>query len=185
SLPRYFLIVFALAGDSTMIRLSAIERSPQREGFQCGAPVRVDTRSSRRWNAASCPGWLDNTMSTTHFNCSVSSSSASRASMRSMTISRCHADRIPRRCNVNRNPRHSVDNRASSPSLKMRTAVPAGPCSRASVERSLYVRLRKAGTFEVARQMLSFGHFRYLIEHVAIENVDQDVENAAGHHHLM
>ena len=51
------------------------------------------------------------------------------------------------------------------------------------IECALHVRLRKAGTLEVARQMLPFGHLRYLFEHVAIENVDQYVENAAGHHH--
>src|SRR5581483_7409631 len=45
--------------------------------LQCGAlGCASDTRSSSRWNANSCPGWLDNTIRTTHLSCSVSSSSA-------------------------------------------------------------------------------------------------------------
>jgi hypothetical protein len=35
---------------------------------------------------------------------------------------------------------------------------------------------------EVARQILSFGHLRRLVEHVAVKYVDQDVKNAASHH---
>ncbi len=87
SLPRYFLMVFALAGDSTMTRFSAISWATN--------PFRRTRRSSMRAQACSCPGWLDSTMSTSHLSRSMSTSSLSSATRRSMTISRCSGERMP------------------------------------------------------------------------------------------
>src|SRR5258708_6577907 len=53
---------------------------------------------------------------------------------------------------------------------------------RKPVERPLDIRLGEAGTLEISHEMLAFRYLGYLVEHVAVENVNQNVENAAGHH---
>src|SRR5262249_6032391 len=40
----------------------------------------------------------------------------------------------------------------------------------------------EADALQVARQSLALGHLRYLVEHVPVEHVDQNVENAASRH---
>src|SRR5215467_35865 len=49
------------------------------------------------------------------------------------------------------------------------------------VERALDVARREAGVLQVAREMRALGHLRRLAEHVPVEDVDQNVENAASH----
>ncbi len=50
------------------------------------------------------------------------------------------------------------------------------------VERPLDVGAPEARPFQIARQLLTLGHLRGRFEHVTVEDVDQDVENAASHH---
>ncbi len=77
-LPRYFLMVFALAGDSTITRFSAMPCMRRcappvepRDGAQCVAPEsESNTSVSMRAQACSWPGWLESTMSTTQRTCS-------------------------------------------------------------------------------------------------------------------
>src|SRR5688500_4091429 len=58
-------------------------------GHQWGSEsISSNTRSSMRAQACSCPGWLESTMSTSHLSRSMSTSSPSSATSRSMTISR-------------------------------------------------------------------------------------------------
>ena len=49
------------------------------------------------------------------------------------------------------------------------------------VERTLDVGLAEARALEIARQGFALGHFRRLVQHVAVEDINKDVEHGAIH----
>src|ERR1700758_1820675 len=62
-----------------------------------------------------------------------------------------------------------------------RPLVPEGEVGE-PVERALDLRRRESRALEIAREVLPLRHLRRIGEHVPVEDVDQDVENAASHH---
>ncbi len=49
------------------------------------------------------------------------------------------------------------------------------------VQRAFDVGFAEARAFKVARKRLALGHFRRLVEHVAVEDVNEDIEDGAVH----
>src|SRR4029077_11568495 len=106
----------------------ALKQHQNAPRVQCGALRRTSVMSPPSCStASSCPGWLESTISTTHLSVSVSDSSLSRASMRSITSSRCCGVSTCAASSFSSSPRHSVDRRASSLSLNTRPPRGAPP----------------------------------------------------------
>src|SRR5882724_11455553 len=196
SLPRYFLIVFALAGDSTMTRLSAItyansRRSVRRVGVNIGYQIfqsleRLFLSGLARQHHEHHPVQLlrvqfvgiERQHPVDH-DLALLRGEYSEPLQRDQKSAALGGQpgELAVRVNTQGTRRQWPDGQRRPVPLLGEIGVP--------IKRTLDIRVSEAHTFQVARQMLSFGHLGYLIEHVAVEYVNQDVENGAGHHQGM
>ena len=162
-------MVFALAGDSTMTRLSAIKKSSANAS---GLSMRLgfEARRSSMLRAGLLLAGLARQHHQHHplepARCRLRR--ASSASRRSMTISRCSGERMPSLLELQQiaaaarsKPRQLASEnmrtrRADDDARARRARQRDPPASRARARRLA----AEAGAFQIARQSLAFGHFR-------------------------
>ena len=137
-----------------------------------------------RAQACSWPGWLDSTISTSHLSRSMSTSSLSSATSRSMTISRCRGDRMPSLFELQqvsaaagRNAFELVTRKHAQRGLRgfdVRARAFAGEV-RQPVERAFDVVTAESGALEIGSKGFAFGYFRGFRQHVLVEHVNKNV----------